>query len=581
MSLNAAAATNLLARTHWRILANRLWDNLRHDRVKTLTISAFLVIYGIAAYALVAAGLNFVHRLPLLGPLLTERLVYVLFFFFFVMLVISNATITSISLFRRKDMEWQVALPVPVRGIVMWKTLEGVFLASWGLMILSAPILLALGRVFQAGWLFYAVGAVGMVCLVSISAHLSTWLLLLIVRFARRWWWYPIGIVAVTAFAYVIIRFWSTNPESAKAGDVVANLNQVLRHTDLCMHPLLPSTWVSETLFAASRGLPARAGFFLLLLVSYGLFGILVTAKAASTFFYPAWNRVMTAAPTQRARAASMAWFRTADTPESATLTERLFGIDRPSAAVVLKDIRTFLREPAQWGQTTLIFGLLFFYASNLRRLGYDLQNPFWIVLISHLNLLVCSLALSTLTTRFIFPQISLEGQRMWILGLSPIPLHRILSLKLRLSASVIGLLTTTLVLISSLSLSLSWQRIFFFCSAILLLSYGLTALALAIGTLVPNFRETNPAKIVSGFGGTVCLIFSFIYIMFCMGTLVIPPWLENRALVSGSPLSPPVRFLCDLGALAGVAFWTTIFGFAPYRIAKKRTKDLEYLRLL
>ena len=66
MSLNAAAATNLLARTHWRILANRLWDNLRHDRVKTLTISAFLVIYGIAAYALVAAGLNFVHRLPLL-----------------------------------------------------------------------------------------------------------------------------------------------------------------------------------------------------------------------------------------------------------------------------------------------------------------------------------------------------------------------------------------------------------------------------------------------------------------------------------------------------------------------------------
>lgn len=289
----------------------------------------------------------------------------------------------------------------------------------------------------------------------------------------------------------------------------------------------------------------------------------------------------MTAAPTQRARAASMAWFRTADTPESATLTERLFGIDRPSAAVVLKDIRTFLREPAQWGQTTLIFGLLFFYASNLRRLGYDLQNPFWIVLISHLNLLVCSLALSTLTTRFIFPQISLEGQRMWILGLSPIPLHRILSLKLRLSASVIGLLTTTLVLISSLSLSLSWQRIFFFCSAILLLSYGLTALALAIGTLVPNFRETNPAKIVSGFGGTVCLICSFIYIMFCMGTLVIPPWLENRALVSGSPLSPPVRFLCDLGALAGVAFWTTIFGFAPYRIAKKRTKDLEYLRLL
>lgn len=582
MSLNSSAATQLLARTHWRILANKLGDNLRHDKIKSATIALFLVIYGIAAYALVAAGLGFVHKLPLLGPLLTERLVYVLFFFFFVMLVISNATITSISLFRRKEMEWQVALPIPVRGIVMWKTMEGVFLASWGLLILSAPILVALGRVFHAGWLFYTVGALAMVCLVSIAAHLSTWLLLIIVRFAKRWWWYPIGILAVTAFAFVIIRFWSADPENAKAGDVVANLNQVLRHTDVCMHPLLPSTWVAESLFASSRGLPTRAAFFLALLFSYGLFGIVLTAKSASAFFYPAWNRVMTAAPSQRARAASMAWFRRATaTSTRVPIWQQLLGVDRPSAALVLKDVRTFLREPAQWGQTTLIFGLLFFYASNLRRLGYDLQNPFWIILISHLNLLVCSLALSTLTTRFIFPQISLEGQRMWILGLSPIPLHRILALKLRLSASVIGLLTTTLVLISSLSLSLSWQRIFFFCSAILLLSYGLTALALAIGTLVPNFRETNPAKIVSGFGGTVCLICSFMYILICMGTLVIPPWIEQRAMTSGHPLAPPLRFLCDIGALGGVALWTTVFGLIPYRIAKKRTKDLEYLRLL
>ncbi len=188
MSLNSSAATQLLARTHWRILANKLGDNLRHDKIKSATIALFLVIYGIAAYALVAAGLGFVHKLPLLGPLLTERLVYVLFFFFFVMLVISNATITSISLFRRKEMEWQVALPIPVRGIVMWKTMEGVFLASWGLLILSAPILVALGRVFHAGWLFYTVGALAMVCLVSIAAHLSTWLLLIIVRFAKRWW---------------------------------------------------------------------------------------------------------------------------------------------------------------------------------------------------------------------------------------------------------------------------------------------------------------------------------------------------------------------------------------------------------
>ena len=38
--------------------------------------------------------------------------------------------------------------------------------------------------------------------------------------------------------------------------------------------------------------------------------------------------------------------------------------------------------------------------------------------MVSFLNLSVVGLLLSTFTTRFIFPMISLEGRRFWILGL-------------------------------------------------------------------------------------------------------------------------------------------------------------------
>jgi ABC-2 type transport system permease protein len=31
---------------------------------------------------------------------------------------------------------------------------------------------------------------------------------------------------------------------------------------------------------------------------------------------------------------------------------------------------------------------------------------------------------------------------------------------------------------------------------------------------LFPNFKEGNPSKIVSGFGGTLCLVLSFLYIL-------------------------------------------------------------------
>jgi len=200
-------------------------------------------------------------------------------------------------------------------------------------------------------------------------------------------------------------------------------------------------------------------------------------------------------------------------------------------------------------------------------------------VVISHLNVLVCSLSVSTLTTRFIFPQFSMEGQRLWILGISPVPLRRLLSLKLRLNGSVMALMTTGLILISSVTISLPGSRVLYFFCAMILLSYGLTALALALGTLLPNFREPNPAKIVSGFGGTLCLITSFLYIMVSMVVLLIPALVSLKPHFFGFAEAPKSLAALECLGISGIAVATLLFGAVPYIIAKKSTKDLDYLR--
>ena len=41
-------------------------------------------------------------------------------------------------------------------------------------------------------------------------------------------------------------------------------------------------------------------------------------------------------------------------------------------------------------------------------------------------------------------------------------------------------------------------------------MSGALCGLAVGLGALFPNFKEDNPSKIVSGFGGTLCLVASF-----------------------------------------------------------------------
>ncbi|WP_395752222.1 putative ABC transporter permease subunit [Prosthecobacter sp.] len=573
--MTTASATWLLARTHGRMLRHKLRHGMRENKLLSLTVGTFLGLYSLAAYLLVGRGLEFMVKLPLIGPLLTERLVFLLFFFFLVMLVISNATITGMSLFRRKDMEWQIALPLPPRSLVLWKTLEGMLLASWGLLMLSTPILLALAQTYKADLRFMLAVLPALLALVTIAANVSTWLLIALVRWARRWMWKPVAAGAVLLLIQTL-PVWNAGVETLNTGDMGASLNQILRHTEICMHPLLPSSWVAETIQAAGRGTFERAVFLNLVLLANAAMCILITSKIASAFYYPAWNRIMSAAPggSRKPRSAEPQV-----APErKGRWRRRILALDRASYALLLKEVRTFLREPVQWGQTAIIFSLLLLYSMNLRKLGYDLQSPFWITVVSHLNLLVCCLALSTLTTRFIYPQFSLEGQRLWILGLSPLPLHRVLALKLRLSASVLALIMVTLVVVSGVSLALPWQRILFFSASILMLSYGLTSLALSLGALVPNFKEANPARIVSGFGGTVCLIASFVYIVCGMVLLLIPSWqnLSQTAVVMAVS-----NGRMELMALGGLAVLTVVFGGIPYFFAKRQTKNLEYLRHL
>jgi ABC-2 type transport system permease protein len=579
--MTSFAAIQLLATVHRRMLWHRVEEMLEKNRLLMATIAGFLGLYCVAAYVLVSRGLEFISKMPLFGPLLTERLVYMLFFFFFLMLIISNATITGMGLFRRKDMEWQVALPLPFRSLVVWKTLEGMALASWGLLLISAPILLALGQLYHGGLSFYVFSLPALLCLVTIAANFSTWMLLLLVRFVRRWWWRPIAVLAALILGLGLKRFWSVTPDAISGADLVANLQEVLKHTEICMHPLMPSSWVAELLFAAGKGQDGQAGFYLLTLLANALLALVVSVWLGSAMFYPAWNRVMSAVPMMQVQASEKAWFRQPQDQKKGQAWRWLLRLDRASQALLVKDTRTFLREPTQWGQCLLIFVLLLMYTSNLRRLGYDLQNPFWTLVISHLNLLVCCLALSTLTTRFVFPQFSMEGQRLWILGLSPLPLVKALSLKLRLIAGVLALLTTWLVVMSSWSLELPWPRAVFFCAAVILMSYGLTALALALGALLPNFREPNPARVISGFGGTLCLIGSFLYILGSSAVLALPDAIAWRANLQKMPLESREIWLGQVASLVFVALLTLVFGGIPWVMAKKKTKNLDYLKEL
>ena len=279
--------------------------------------------------------------------------------------------------------------------------------------------------------------------------------------------------------------------------------------------------------------------FFGFVLLSHTLFFGYLASTRSGGFFFGALSAVNSrgSGPT-----ASQALGQAPLAPRLLDRLAKLLWWGRADArALLVKDIRTFLRDATQWGQSLILLGLLIAYIVNLRHFSHRLTSDFWIDLTSYLNLGACALNLATLTTRFVFPQISLEGKRIWIIGMAPLGLRRTLMAKFLFCTAVSMTVTMALVGASCAMLSIPAQRVVYFTLTIGVMAFTLNALAVGLGAVYPNFREDNPSKIVSGFGGTLCLVLSFLYIVGMLSLMA----MTSRWAFGGS--SAGVFWLCLL----------------------------------
>ena len=94
-----------------------------------------------------------------------------------------------------------------------------------------------------------------------------------------------------------------------------------------------------------------------------------------------------------------------------------------------------------------------------------------------------------------------------------------------------------------------------------------LNGLAIGLGVLYPNFKEDNPSKIVSGFGGTFCLVLSFLYILASVVALAFgAPW----ARAGTQPLSILIT------SWTAFAVLSMLIGWVPLKLALRKVRQLE-----
>ncbi len=465
-----------LLRNSWRILVG----DRRGDRSSTrgvqnwtrpLTILLCSLVVWVFVFGISWAGFWFLKNevhLPPDGEIIGGLMLGLLFVALGLLLIFSTGLILYGSLFGSPETAFLLSGPVAADQVFAYKFQGAVAFSSWAFLLLGGPILIAYGLVCEGPWYFYAFLPLYFLGFVLLPGSLGSLAALLLVNFVPRRRKQVVVLVVAVLVAVIGWRAWN----AVRAGRALAQtgdtgnqreaITRVLGHVDFTRSPLLPTHWVADGLRRAGQGRVGAAAYNLALVWSNGLFLYLLTAWAARRLYRRGYNRVAT----------------------GGTLRRRYGG------GAVLD-----------------------------RLLESVYQNS-----LSVLNLCAIALLLCTYTGRFVYPLLSLEGRKFWILGLLPVDRSQLLWGKFAFATTGGVAAALGLVLLSDFMLEMPADAVAVHAAAVATLAAGLSGLSVGLGACMPNFRETDPSKIAVGFGGTLNLVAGLLYLLLILA-LMAAPW--------------------------------------------------------
>jgi len=484
------------------------------SRLKVAFIAAFSAGLLVGLYAVFHAGFRFLDTLGGVGLLLVLRLLALFFWGLGIMMVLSGFIASFAALFRSPEMDFLLARPASPSAVVLFKAVESAWLSSWAYFFVVIPFIAAYAREqglpwFLAGWaLAYSVP------FVLICAGLGVLACLAVARWAPRGRW-AVAALLLLAGAWVVRDIAGAAPRGAADPDATLLLARLAPGLNRAAHPLWPSWWLAEGMMSMVRGHWSRGLLLLSALVSSALLVGLLIERVGGAWFYPAWLRLRTSGLESALRR---------DPRRAAGPARRpiLAGIDRwlppvlprDVRALVAKDVRLFFRDPAQWTQGLFFFALLGLYFMNLRTFRYHDLDLVWRNVIAFLNLFSVAAVMCSFGSRFVYPQLSLEGQSVWILDLSPAGLRRAFLTKFGVSVTCLLAISVGLNALSASMLRLDGDMARAALAIAAALALGVSGLSTGLGAVFLDLRQTNPAAIVSGFGGTLNLILNLLLIL-------------------------------------------------------------------
>lgn len=528
-----------------------------------------LVVLGVGAAAWPFVYLTLVRFLRALltvedvGPLLASRLLALVLLIFLGILLLSNVIAALSSFFLARDLPTIRTAPVDGLSLYLARLGETLVGSSWMVVLLLVPALAAYGRVYGAGPEFAFAAVAGMAPFLLIPAAVGSAATLLLVRvFPARRSRDLLAVIGLGSAAGLVLVLRVLRPERLVDPESYRNLIDFLEVLRGPTATWIPSEWTADVLMGALENRFDPMTWLLLWTTAAGVttLGAMLHQRLYPTCF----TRAQEGDENRLARTAGWRGLEWLLGP---------LGVRRRE--LILKDVRSFFRDPTQWSQLIILAVLVVVYVYNMRALPLragTTVSGYLTTVVLFLNLALTGFVLAAIAARFVFPAFSLEGRTLWLLRSSPVRASEILGSKFWTGVIPLSGMAFVLTVLTNLVLGVPPALFLLSLGSIICLSVMFTAQALAWGVFYPEFESENAAQIPTSVGG---LLFMLGALGSLAAVVIGQGWALRGYLASGLPgRVPRMPVPGEIGLAFAIALGAAVVtGIPAMKAAERRVR--------
>ena len=498
----------------------RSTEESRH-RVPAFTVlsAIFWVMLYRSSYVVVTEAL----QIQPIGELLVQKLLSITFLVFLGLLMFSNIVTVFSTFYLADELEFLMTKPIPKDSLFAARFIEALTQSSWVVFLFGAPIFFAAGAGINAPVEYYFVLIAILVPFVMIPTAIASIVALFITNIlAANRTRDAMLFMGVAAFAILFVVIRSVRPERLLNPESFESIGEMLRLLSAPTSVWLPSDWCMDIVVPLLYQRSSIDEFSLALLITTPLALYFIAAWLHRPLYHRGFSKAQEGRHGQSLITLMRDWAMQRTTTARQSLDDRLAKLAaQPERRVstmrelVRKDQRIFLRDASQWSQILIVLAIMVIYLVNYKyfeiaadeRLLGDVGLYFF-------NLAACGFVVVALNGRFVFPTVSIEGRSFWLVLQAPISLERFLVGKWLGGVMPVLIVGQLLILISNLLVLQNPVFVGLASLIVLMITFGVSGLAVGVGAIYPQFHNPNAAKIASSFGAVIYMILGMFVVL-------------------------------------------------------------------